>query len=203
MDNMGNNSNNMILLVFGVIIGLLVVLFVVPLAANVIATQTVADAANDALSNMDSYNTLPSSTSSVLPSVSTQQDTSQASSNNTESTKSASTSEVDTAGMHIISGSITTGSSLSSKSSCSVFVGSEYAGAKVKISTLYSRDGSNLNSGKLVSKTVDSKGYVSVKASDSYDLYPDSCAIELYDSHDNFLDSKYVTLSTDSGTQSF
>lgn len=108
-----------------------------------------------------------------------------------------------TTSMEIISGSITTGSSLSDKTHCTVYVGAEHAGEHVKISTLYSRDGSDLNDGKIVSKTVDSSGYVSVASAYAFKYYPDFATITLYDSNGNVLDTQKVSMSASSGTQTF
>lgn len=103
----------------------------------------------------------------------------------------------------IHSGSISTGSSLSDKTYCSVYVGQEHAGENCKISVLYSRDGSNLNQGNIVPKTVDSSGYVSVPSAYAFDYYPDTALITIYDSSGNELDHLTVNLATDSGTQTF
>ena len=105
--------------------------------------------------------------------------------------------------MDIISGSFSTGSSLSDKTYCSVYVGKEHAGESVKISVLYSRDGSNLNKGNIVPKTVDSDGYVSVPSASAFDYYPDYAIVTLYDSSGNILDVQEVSMSPSSGTQTF
>lgn len=105
--------------------------------------------------------------------------------------------------MEIISGSFSTGSSKSDKTYCSVYVGSEHAGENVKISVLYSRDGSNLNNGNIVPKTVDSSGYVSVPSANAFDYYPDNAIVTIYDSSGNVLDTQEVSMSPTSGTQTF
>lgn len=105
--------------------------------------------------------------------------------------------------MKIHSGSISTGSSLSDKTYCTVYVGSEHAGENCKISVLYSRDGSNLNHGNIVPKTVDSGGYVSVPSADAFKYYPDTALVTIYDASGNELDHMTVYLATESGTQTF
>lgn len=105
--------------------------------------------------------------------------------------------------MKILSGSFTTGSSLSDKTWCSVYVGEKYAGEDVKISVLYSRDGSNLNQGKIVPKTVGSDGTVSVPSADAFKYYPDHALVTIYDSNGNVLDTQEVIMSAKSGTQTF
>ena len=105
--------------------------------------------------------------------------------------------------MQILSGSFSTGSGKSDKTYCSVYVGEEYAGESVKISVLYSRDGSTLNQGNIVPKTVDSSGYVSVPSANAFKFYPDNAVITLYDSDGNVLDTQEVYLTPDSGTQTF
>lgn len=105
--------------------------------------------------------------------------------------------------LEIISGSFYTGSSLSSKTQCKVFVGQEHAGEKVKISVLYSRDGSNLNQGKIVPVTVDGSGYVSVSSADAFKYYPDNAYITLYDSAGDIQDTRNVYMNAAGGTQTF
>lgn len=197
MDDYGIDDNYMVKIVAGVVIGLLVLFLVVPLVANVIATQAVANAANDALEELNSDDSLPSTTSSVLPTTTENQTTP----NNSGTSNNGNANSPY--GMSIISGTITTGSSLSSKSVCTIYVGKEYAGTDIQISTLYSRNGEDLNAGRLVAKTVDSDGYVTLKAADSYSLYPDECLITIYDKQGMELDYRHVYLETESGTQSF
>ncbi|WP_407463305.1 zinc ribbon domain-containing protein [Methanobrevibacter sp.] len=103
----------------------------------------------------------------------------------------------------IISGSFSTGSSASDKTHCTVYVGSEHAGEKVKISVLYSNDGYALNQGKIVPKTVSSDGYVKVASAYAFDYYPDEAYITLYDNNGNVLDTQTVYLNENSGKQTF
>ena len=103
----------------------------------------------------------------------------------------------------IYRGSFSTGSSASDKTHCTVYVGSEHAGEKVKISVLYLNDGYTLNQGKVVSKTVGSDGYVSVASADAFEYYPDEAHISLYDSNGDILDTKTVYLYETSGKQTF
>lgn len=103
----------------------------------------------------------------------------------------------------IISGSFYTGTGASDKTHCTVYVGSEHAGEKVKISVLYSNHGSTLNQGKIVPKTVSSDGYVKVASASAFDYYPDEAYIQLYDSNGNVVDSQTVYLNEYSGTQTF
>ena len=105
--------------------------------------------------------------------------------------------------MEILSGSFSTGSGKSDKTYCSVYVGEQYAGENVKISVLYSRDGTALNKGNIVPKTVDSSGYVSVPSADAFKYYPDDAIVTLYDSDGNVLDTQEVYLSPQSGKQTF
>lgn len=105
--------------------------------------------------------------------------------------------------MKILGGSFDTGSALEDKTYATIKVGSEFAGEKVTIQIKYSRDGSPLNDGNMVAKTVDSSGNINVKSADAYRYYPDYAEINLYDDSGNLLDSKEVTLSPESGTQTF
>jgi hypothetical protein len=200
MDDYGIDDSYMVKIVAGVVIGLLLLFLVVPLVADVVATQSVANAANQALEEVNTSNSLPATTSSVLPTASQKQPTN-SSNNMSNDVNDKKTNSPE--GMQILSGTITTGSSLSSKSECTIYVGKEYAGTDIKISTLYSRDGTDLNAGRLVAKTVDSNGYVTLKAADSYELYPDECLITIFDSNGHQLDYRIVYLETVSGSQSF
>ena len=92
---------------------------------------------------------------------------------------------------------------MSDKTHCTVYVGSEHAGEKVKISVLYLNDGYALNQGKVVSKTVGSDGYVKVASASAFDRYPDEAHISLYDSNGDILDTKTVYLYESSGKQTF
>ena len=103
----------------------------------------------------------------------------------------------------ILSGSFSTGSGASDKTYCTVYVGSEHAGEKVKISVLYSNDGYTLNQGKTVPKTVSSDGYVKVASANALDYYPDEAYITLYDNNGNVLDTQTVYLNANSGKQTF
>ena len=105
--------------------------------------------------------------------------------------------------LEILGGTFSTGSSASDKTYCTVYVGSEHAGEKVKISVLYSNDGYALNQGKIVSKTVSSDGYVKVASANPLDYYPDDAYITLYDNDGNVVDTQEVYLSTSSGKQTF
>ncbi len=120
-----------------------------------------------------------------------------------QTTQSSSSSASTTSPMTILGGSFSTGSSLSAKTYASIDVGSEHSGEKVIIQIKYSRDGSSLNHGNMVPKTVDSSGYINVKSADSFKYYPDFAEINLYDTNKNLLDTRSVSLSPDSSTQTF
>ena len=77
------------------------------------------------------------------------------------------------ASMEIEKVKITTGSALEDKTYADVYVGSKYSGENVVIQIYYSRDGSLLNHGNMVPKTVDNGGYIHVASADSYRYYPD------------------------------
>lgn len=105
--------------------------------------------------------------------------------------------------LEIISGTISTGSDISDKTYCKIYVGEQYAYENVKISALYSSGGKDLNDGNIISKTVDSEGYVSVSSAEAFDCYPDYAVITLYDSEGNTLDERGVPLEEESGSQYF
>ncbi len=105
--------------------------------------------------------------------------------------------------MDIGGGSFSTGSKLSDKTYASIYVGPEHSGENVQIQIKYSRDGSSLNKGNMVPKTVDSSGYINVRSADAYKYYPDFATINIYDTSGNLLDTQSVSLSPESGTQYF
>ena len=107
------------------------------------------------------------------------------------------------ASMEIEKVKITTGSALEDKTYADVYVGSKYSGENVIIQIYYSRDGSLLNHGNMVPKTVDNGGYIHVASADSYAYFPDYAEINLYDTNNNLLDSESVSLSPTSGKQTF
>ena len=122
---------------------------------------------------------------------------------NNPSSGSGSSSATAVSNLKIISGSVSTGSSDSDKAYCHVYVGSDHAGDSVRISALFSRDGNNLNEGRIVSTNVDSAGYVDVNSADGFKYYPDQVILTLYDGDGNRQDQKTVYLSATSGTQTF
>ncbi len=112
-------------------------------------------------------------------------------------------SSPSTSPLEILGGSFSTGSSLSDKTYASIYVGKEHSGENVKIQIKYSRDGSSLNNGNMVPKTVDSDGYINVRSADAYKYYPDFAEINIFDTSGNLLDTQSVSLNPDSGTQTF
>lgn len=120
-----------------------------------------------------------------------------------QSSSSSSSGSSNSAPMTILGGSFSTGSGLSDKTYASINVGSEHAGKSAIIQIKYSRDGSSLNNGNMVPVTVDSSGYIEVSSADAYKYYPDYAEINLFDTNNNLLDTKRVSLSPDSSTQSF
>lgn len=105
--------------------------------------------------------------------------------------------------MKILGGSFSTGSSASSKTKAHIYVGSQYAGQQVKITTIWSRNGNNLNNGNILTKTVDSSGYVNFNSADAFSYYPDHAYVKLYDLSGNLVDTMEVYLNPTSGTQTF
>ena len=116
-------------------------------------------------------------------------------------TSSQSTAKPAQESMQIKGGSFSTGSELEDKTYAHLYIGPEHAGKKVTIQIFYSRDGSSLNNGNMVPVTVDSSGYVDVASADAYRYYPDHAKVKLYDSSGNLMDTKDVSLSITSGTQ--
>ena len=96
-----------------------------------------------------------------------------------------------------------TGSSSSDKTYCSANIGAHHYGEKYQISVLYSRDGSNLNDGSLVKKTVDEEGFLHVSSSNAFSYYPDKAIVTIYDMNENVLDEKTYYLDPVSGQQSY
>lgn len=109
-----------------------------------------------------------------------------------------------TQSMTIKGGSFSTGSAEEDLTYASIYVGTEHAGEKVTIQIYYSRDGTLLNHGNMVPNHVKDNGYIDVKSADAYKYYPDFAEINLYDETGTvLLDSQSVSLSPESGTQTF
>lgn len=105
--------------------------------------------------------------------------------------------------LYIGGGIFKTGSGLSDKTIAKIYVGGEHAGDTVKIKIKYYRDGDSLNNGNLVTKTVDSDGYIQVASADAYSKFPDKAYMELYDADGVLQMTQTVTLTPDSTTQYF
>ena len=114
-----------------------------------------------------------------------------------------SSNNADNSSIKIISGEISTGSSLEAKTHARIFVGSDHAGETIQITAKYSRDGASLNDGNILTLTVDSEGYVTFDSAEGFDKFPDKAVIEIYDANGSVLDSKTVKLDPSAGTQSF
>jgi len=119
------------------------------------------------------------------------------------SQSSSSQSKPASSSMSILGGSFSTDGGLEDKTYASIFVGPEHAGEDVTIQIWYSRDGSTLNNGNMVPKTVTSSGYIEVASADPFKYFPDFAEINLYDASGKLLDTKSVSLSPEKGTQSF
>ena len=105
--------------------------------------------------------------------------------------------------MEIEGGCISTGGGLEDKTYAIIYVGEEYSGADVLIQIFYSRDGSQLNPGNKVQKTVDDFGCIEVRSANAFKYFPDFAEINLYDSNGYLIDSRNETLLIDSGNQTF
>jgi hypothetical protein len=72
------------------------------------------------------------------------------------------------AAMAIEGGAFYTAGGLDDLTYASIDVGSQYSGDDVIIQIFYSRDGSDLNEGNMVPKTVNSEGFINVKSAEPY-----------------------------------
>lgn len=105
--------------------------------------------------------------------------------------------------MEIKGGSFSTDGGLEDKTYAVIYVGEENAGADVIIQIFYSRDGNVLNHGNMVPALIKSNGAVQIVSADAYAYFPDHAKINLYDSNENLLDTREVSLSPSSGLQTF
>ena len=122
----------------------------------------------------------------------------------TTTTTSATTSSPSTpSSISILGGSFSTGSAEEDKTYATINVGSQHAGENVIVQIFYSRDGNSLNNGNMVPVSVHSDGHIEVASADAYHYYPDYAKINIYDSNSHLLTSKGVSLSPQSGTQTF
>lgn len=105
--------------------------------------------------------------------------------------------------MEIDGGAFSTNGGLDDLTYASIDVGSQYSGDDVIVQIWYSRDGSILNDGNMVPKTVNSDGFINIRSADAYKYFPDHAQINIYDTGSNLLCSKEVSLSPSSGIQTF
>lgn len=122
---------------------------------------------------------------------------------NKVSTSSSHSQPKTVSSMKILGGSFSTGSSSSAKTYAHIYVGSQYAGQNVKITAIWSRNGNNLNNGNILTRPVESDGYINFNSADAFKYYPDHGLVKLYDLDGNLIDTMDVNLSPTSGTQSF
>lgn len=107
------------------------------------------------------------------------------------------------ASMEINGGAFSTNGGLEDLTYASIDVGSEYCGDDVIIQIYYSRDGTLLNNGNMVPKTVTSDGFINIRSADAYKYFPDHAEINIYDTNSNLMESQEVDLSPSSGIQTF
>lgn len=105
--------------------------------------------------------------------------------------------------MEIDGGAFYTDGGLDDLTYASIDVGSQYAGDDVIIQIYYSRDGSLLNDGNMVPKTVTSDGFINIKSADAYKYFPNHAEINIYDTNNNLLVTQKVDLSPEKGIQTF
>lgn len=105
--------------------------------------------------------------------------------------------------LKILGCSFTTGSANADKTYAHINVGKQHAGQTVKITAIWSRDGNNLNNGNLLTRTVDSNGYVDFNSANAFKYYPDKAVVKLYNNDGSLADQLTVNLSPTSGTQTF
>lgn len=148
----------------------------------------------------DSGSSQSDASSSATPSSSNDDKAASSSSSSSASTTAQSQSS---SSMKILGGSFYTGTELSDLTYASIYVGKENAGKSVIVQIWYSRDGNTLNNGNMVPATVHSDGYLEISSADAYSYYPDHATINLYDSSSNLMDTKSVSLSPSTGTQTF
>ena len=103
----------------------------------------------------------------------------------------------------ILGGSFSTGSAEADKTYARINVGTAHAGENVIVQIFYSRDGNALNHGNMVPATVHSDSYLEIASADAYHYYPDYATINIYDTNSKLLTTQSVSLSPQSGTQTF
>ncbi len=113
------------------------------------------------------------------------------------------TKDTPTDPLYIGGGIFKTGSELEDKTEAKIYIDGAHPGDTIKIKIKYYRDGESLNTGNLVTATVDDEGYVHISSADAYTKFPDKAYMELYDASGILQSTQTVTLTPDSTTQYF
>lgn len=120
-----------------------------------------------------------------------------------QTSSSAPASSSTPSSISILGGSFSTGSADEDKTYARINVGTSHAGEDVIVQIYYSRDGNRLNNGNMVPATVHSDGYLEIASADAYKYYPDYATINIYDTNNNLLATRSVSLMPAAGTQTF
>ena len=97
---------------------------------------------------------------------------------------------VVSASMDIYRGAFSTNGGLDDLTYASIDVGSSHSGENVIMQIYYSQ-------------TVTSDGFINIRSADAYRFFPDHAEINIYDTNNNLITTQSVSLSAESGIQTF
>lgn len=99
--------------------------------------------------------------------------------------------------------SISTAREIEALTYIKMFVGTQHAGKAVKVSSVFSNKKNTMCEEKVLSKKVDSQGYVNFASIVAFAKFPDHGIIKLYTADGTLSDTKEVTIVPRQGTQTF
>ena len=99
--------------------------------------------------------------------------------------------------------SISTAREIEALTYIKMYVGTQHAGKAVKVSSVFSNKKNTMCEEKVLSKKVDSQGYVNFASIVAFAKFPDHGIIKLYTADGTLSDTKEVTIVPRQGTQTF
>lgn len=99
--------------------------------------------------------------------------------------------------------SISTAREIEALTYIKIFVGTQYAGKAVKVSSVFSNKGNVMCEETIITEKVSSDGYLNFASTKAFAKFPDHGIIKVYNADGTLSDSKNLTIVPRAGTQEF